>query len=811
MKRFNPLRSFSSRRRQNRQRPANRLRFESLENRDLLATLLAGLDSSGNFLVTDSAGSEDDLVFLYRSGTNIVAYSDSGIDADGVGQTSDDNWVSVPSSAITGQIIVDLAGGANALIVTWNASISGSSPTPTPNGDPTVAGGISYTVLNDADDDDFLAIEYPGSGVVTVDYSPTTSIQYAGSVRVAGSAGSVGFTNVENADASALVLRNVTNAVFNLPGRGDRGVLAVDSETDGISLQSAAVSGATFASTLINTSDATSIVINMGGDNGTFAVEAVRDLISPSDQITINGQAGSDTISIGSVATPISLPFSLMGGDGNDTISGGEGVDVIQGGLGDDVLSGLVGDDTLIGGDGQDVLKGGAGDDLLSGQGGDDMLFGDTGADAPTPDDGDDTLSGGLGSDILNGEAGEDVVRGEEGNDILRIRGDQAAADTLSGGAGSDTLEFVGEPDDYVVLEEFGGTSTRTLSLERIVAGGRFLTGTDDANVFDFSNVMIVSVAAIYGLDGDDTITGTKGSDIIYGHSAGATSAVSDNDTLSGGGGNDEIYGGLGEDKLNGGAGNDVLDGGSEDDDIDGGMGNDTIQTKLNESEFDIIQGGAGNDQLVNTLSTALSSLVLDSFDGLVNGIESLRGNGNKIIGNGNDNVFDFRRGGSGMVTLLAVTEIRGGDGADIIRGGSATDLIFGEDGNDELFGGGGNDTISGGAGDDIIRGEAGVDVIDGGAGADRLFGGDSNDIFVFNVSDADSGLVDTVEDYRNDFLKLVGYPITGYSTPYAAIRSESIDGGVRITQRVSNKQIDLKGSLKTRPASSRFIFVDGV
>src|SRR5690606_22648548 len=55
----------------------------------------------------------------------------------------------------------------------------------------------------------------------------------------------------------------------------------------------------------------------------------------------------------------------------------------------------------------------------------------------------------------------------------------------------------------------------------------------------------------IYGLDGDDTITGSDYADIIRGGEG--------DDTINGGAGNDIIIGGKGDDTLTGGLGRDVF------------------------------------------------------------------------------------------------------------------------------------------------------------------------------------------------------------------------------------------------------------
>ena len=80
--------------------------------------------------------------------------------------------------------------------------------------------------------------------------------------------------------------------------------------------------------------------------------------------IIVLGQAGNDTINIGS---SVVTPAMLFGGDGNDLIKAGSGVTVLSGGAGNDFLYGGSARDILIGGLGRDVLFGNGDGDILIG------------------------------------------------------------------------------------------------------------------------------------------------------------------------------------------------------------------------------------------------------------------------------------------------------------------------------------------------------------------------------------------------------------------------------------------------------------
>jgi hypothetical protein len=95
----------------------------------------------------------------------------------------------------------------------------------------------------------------------------------------------------------------------------------------------------------------------------------------------VNAGEGDDTVS---VASAVSVPVTMRGGPGRDTLIGGGGPDKLIGGDGNDKLAGRGDDDLLYGGDGNDELLGGSGNDVLR---------------------------GGIGHDTLSGGSGDNVVR----------------------------------------------------------------------------------------------------------------------------------------------------------------------------------------------------------------------------------------------------------------------------------------------------------------------------------------------------------------------------------------------------------------
>jgi len=105
-------------------------------------------------------------------------------------------------------------------------------------------------------------------------------------------------------------------------------------------------------------------------------------------RIQIQAGDGDDTIALAQEngqtvrtngSTPIFIPVTLMGGNGNDHFTGAIGSDYINGGAGNDFLAGSGGNDTLDGGDGTDTLRGDQGDDVL--------LNGESNLQGPEPSD----------------------------------------------------------------------------------------------------------------------------------------------------------------------------------------------------------------------------------------------------------------------------------------------------------------------------------------------------------------------------------------------------------------------------------------
>jgi Ca2+-binding RTX toxin-like protein len=445
---------------------------------------------------------------------------------------------------------------------------------------------------------------------------------------------------------------------------------------------------------------------------------------------------------------------SLVGSSLNDTLIGDDAATVWR--VGDEQLTDSASNrtlkwssfETLIGGAGPDTfvnvsgasprsLQGGAGDDLLDASDA-------TGAVTLCGGDGNDTLIGGRAADLLFGDAGDDLLSGGIGND------------TMSGGTGNDVF------DDTVGGNQFNGGA----GLDSIRIEGVWTLGVSDANS------TFISIELVIGAGSSDVLTGTSGDDLFVITAAGVTFSGAPSllfqgfETVQGGNGQDTVTGTAIDDQFGVSANGVITAYGTRlqgFETISGGGGVDRLQGEnaTNEAftisasgvkvagvtgtfvDFDVLSGGNGNDSLTVTSSAgeAVEWVISRNNGGEVAGyafsnIETVRGsngddtftflpNGSVVrLEGGGRNRLDYSafstsvvlnlatETGTGIGTVVGITSIRGGSGADQLTGGAGNDYLEGGPGNDTLIGGAGNDTLVGDVGNDSLNGGSGVDCL---------------------------------------------------------------------------------------------------
>ncbi len=262
---------------------------------------------------------------------------------------------------------------------------------------------------------------------------------------------------------------------------------------------------------------------------------------------------------------------------------------------------------------------------------------------------------------------------------------------------GNDDGQF-SETDIFALLPS-NLTGITTLTANNFVDNFVAWRGTAGADTFDSAtpSINIDAGNIVYGLAGNDTLSGGFGGDSLYGGTG--------NDSIDGGADGDYLAGGSGADFLDGGAGNDQLD----------ASGYDTPTTTGSDTagSVNVLYGGGGNDGL---------------WGGAVD---------DQLNGQADDDTLE---GAAGYDSLT------GGDGNDVLRIGATTGA------NNR---GNATDTLIGGAGDDRLitiaySTQPDAAVLTGGQGADSFeFGIHSNDNFTQQYAWSSVAAPDRITDFN--------------------------------------------------------------
>ncbi|MBB4041373.1 Ca2+-binding RTX toxin-like protein [Microvirga flocculans] len=260
-----------------------------------------------------------------------------------------------------------------------------------------------------------------------------------------------------------------------------------------------------------------------------------------------------------------------------------------------------------------------------------------------------------------------------------------------------------------------GGGAHSVINRGTITAAGMAIEGNaGNDRIVNVGLIQTTSAAA------GAALLDLKGGDDFYDGVLGTVSGG----TIKLGIGNDTAYGGVGLETFLGGEGNDYLNGGAGADTVDYSEASSGVTVNLGIVTEQAVGGGQGSDTLID-IEKIVGSAHHDSLTGNTANNTLLGGGGNDTLegGQGDDRLdggtgtntarysgssrakVDLRITGSqnttgyGSDTLIGISNLEGGSGAD---------HFIGHDGNNRLVGNGGDDTLEGGKGDDVIEGGSG-------------------------------------------------------------------------------------------------------
>ena len=292
------------------------------------------------------------------------------------------------------------------------------------------------------------------------------------------------------------------------------------------------------------------------------------------------------------------------------------------------------------------------------------------------------------GDDILNGDSGDDSIYGNGGNDTIT---GGAGNDTIDGGAGNDTIQVREGDSEFDTIQggadtdtvkvlgnwaRFNGFNAGNSSIEIVDASGKNIHGNGNANLFDFSAAQMANVPQVNLENGNDTVTTSTNHTAVT--------------TYDGQGGSDNIN---------------------------------LVFTPIQLGGFSVATITEIDNYVSAPTGKTLNAGNTLGFGFTAKNFESATAN---VLVDGQVwNITGYLSGINNVVVATPTqTTINGTPNQDLIVGNAL------------------NNTINGLAEADLIFGLGGNDSIKGGAGADYLFGGDGDDTFLANLNEAEDDVL---------------------------------------------------------------------
>ncbi|QDX81877.1 hypothetical protein B9N43_11810 [Denitratisoma sp. DHT3] len=270
------------------------------------------------------------------------------------------------------------------------------------------------------------------------------------------------------------------------------------------------------ATALVAAADGDTITVDASGLSGTNAISlTLTDTAAQAgktNDITITGSAGGDTLKITEAKAGAGGDVSVDGGAGNDTIT----VTVTATHAGTVAIAGGAGDDTITGSAIGDTITGGAGADKITGGEGGDSITGGTGADQII---------------LTEAVAAQDTVVIAAGDSNVDARDTVTGFAAIAGGT-ADKLDLVGA----ATIQADGvtdGSNFNTIKSHTVASG---VITFDDAETFaaavtvnssNLSDVLgylaanITGAGATVGFAYDSNSDGTNDATLIFQNNAG--------------------------------------------------------------------------------------------------------------------------------------------------------------------------------------------------------------------------------------------------------------------------------------------------